>query len=763
MKLCFLLLSSLLIIFFQSSCSDTEEIAKRQKALQEAHEEQAIRLDDKIKEEEARKVREEKRRKELTGKTGDPLQDDAIDVKPYKNDKPVDEKLKTDQKAPLEVKKEKSAFYEKLAKEGDKPVEVAISFDAATINDIVPAFAQMLKFNYLIDPQVKGAVTMTVNSKMTEKEAWQMFEQILWLSGAYCSPDGDVIHILPFAKMPQERKMLAGHDPSANVEVDLLPIRSASSKDLIEKIKPFMTEGATVVDIPHQNSILIVETPANLTKLKELVKMLDRKNKADWPQTVIRCNNISATRVKNELASLLPVLGFPVTADNVVAEPGSIHLMSLDRLQALIATAANQEALDELNHWVEILDRSDVGEQEKIFIYKVVNAKADELAQALSTMFAVDGSSVSSSSYPSSSSTGSSTSTAPDTSSKSSTKTSSSLNSSSLKNSNSGKNSDGPGSLFEIPVKVFVDSVQNRLVVRTVPRTYAMVNAVLARLDTVASQVLLQVTVSEITLTESTQFGLEFSDEQTANGVKSLYGTNYSSLNPGSSTDYGAKYWLTNTNNPDEKFAYLKALAGNGKINVLSSPQLVVVSHTEASINVGDKVPIVTSEITDTASTSSNNTAVRRSIQYENTGIILTITPHVTKGGLITMDIKQEVSDAVKNTLSDLDSPVIQQRVVKTSLSIRDGSTLFVGGLIRERESDTLSTLPFLTSVPLLAKMFGSNEYEKKKTELVVMVTGRIIDENSRVEEMTRRYKQAAEAIRRLENGETGKKKDKSL
>jgi general secretion pathway protein D len=127
--------------------------------------------------------------------------------------------------------------------------------------------------------------------------------------------------------------------------------------------------------------------------------------------------------------------------------------------------------------------------------------------------------------------------------------------------------------------------------------------------------------------------------------------------------------------------------------------------------------------------------------------VILTVTPHVTKGGLISMELKQEVSDVFPNKTSDIDSPVIRERVVETTLSIRDGSTLIVAGLIKESKSDNLSSVPMIADVPFLGRLLGSSEIEKEKTELVILITGKIITEQSKLEVMTKRYRQAMRAI----------------
>ncbi|MEI6423259.1 MAG: hypothetical protein WCP55_13640 [Lentisphaerota bacterium] len=286
--------------------------------------------------------------------------------------------------------------------------------------------------------------------------------------------------------------------------------------------------------------------------------------------------------------------------------------------------------------------------------------------------------------------------------------------------------------------------------IRTTPRTYAMLRAVLERLDTVAAQVLLQVLVSEVTLTDDTAYGLEFSAKRGNGANESLFGTNWTALGKGKNTD-GFKYLLTDKNNPDQKFAYIKAIAGKGKVKVLSSPQILVASHSQAKISVGDRVPILTNTITDTSSVTKDNTAVNSTIEYVDTGIILIITPHVTEGGLITMELDQTVSDAIKTTSSTIDSPTISERILQTVLSIRDGGTVIVGGIIKEKSEENNQSVPFVSEINLLSKLFGSTTSKTVRTEMVVLITGRIVDEHSNLDEITARYKQALKAITDME------------
>ncbi len=656
-------------------------------------------------------------------------------------------------------------FYEKFLKadkDADKPIPLGfLSLDSPSLPELMEVFGKLLEFNYMIDPRIKSTGAVTINTEipatMTKKELWKFFEHLLWLYGAYCAPgQGNIINIYPMALMPQQRD--AGSKEPSNVEVKIIPVKYVTSKEIIDKIQPFLTEGGgKVMEITSQNSLLLVDNPVNFEKIEMLIRMLDKKTRQDWPELIISCKNVSAGAIKEELLTIMPILGFPVAADNAAAEPGTVQITTNERLQVLIASAANQEALDELKKWIAILDRSDIGEQERVFVYKVINSKSQELLSAISAIFNTQGSSSgtgSSSGSGSSSSSSSSLSTSGMSTTKNTSTTAKPQQTqqktplSQPKGSSSsggGAGQDGKStSIFDVPAKIFADEINNRLLVRTTPRTYAMIKALLERIDSVPAQVLMQVLIAEIVLNESTQFGLEFSGQTKRPEADSVYGTNFAELVPGGKDQNGFRYWLQNSNDPENKFAYIRAIAGMGNTKVLSSPQIVAVSHTQAQIKVGDKIPILVSTITSTASAGEQQNAV----QYQDTGIILNITPHVTEGGLIVLDLDQTVSDAVKTTSSSIDSPTIQERILKTSLAIRNGGTLIVGGLIWERDIINQSSMPFISKIPLLASLVGYTDVQKKRVELLVIITGIVVTEKTDLEEMTKRYAEAMKVFK---------------
>ena len=323
--------------------------------------------------------------------------------------------------------------------------------------------------------------------------------------------------------------------------------------------------------------------------------------------------------------------------------------------------------------------------------------------------------------------------------------------------------------MFNTPVRVFADGVLNRLVIRTTPRTYASIKALINRLDVVPAQVLLQVLVVEVTLSESTQFGLELSGSYSGK-TNSLIGTNYSNLttptvtttkdeNTGEITrttnrQTGFSYFLSDPDNPSNKFAYIRALAGNGNIKVVSSPQLLVSSHTEASINVGTEVSVITGSITNT----SSDGGVQNAYQYQKTGVTLTVTPQITSNDLIALKIKQELSSVdYANATAENPNPNLNSRAIDTNMTIANGKTMILGGLIQEKKTDNLDSVPLINQVPILRRLIGSTDASVERSEILVLVTGYIVNERNKVEELIERYNDALKALNDFDENLSGK------
>ncbi len=677
---------------------------------------------------------------------------------------------------------------------------VTFNFDAAPMTDVVPVFADTLHFNYYIDPSIKGGITLKmVDTELTGREVWDLFEHILWLSGAYADPTPGMINILPLSKMPQSRRIFAKHDPVANVEVAMIPVRYGKSAEISALLKPFMTDGGVVTDLARTNTLLLVDCPANMGKLREIVSQLDAKGEAGWPVGCLPCRNVDPEDLVAELMSLLPVLGLPATAEKAAVTGGTtptsgpsaaatstggtgIKLVPLKRLQMVVFSAPSQDLLTEVEKWIRVLDEDNASEKESVFFYNIHHSTAPHLSEMLDTFFNTTtvnsstsesgtGSTGSSSGSSSSGSRSGSSSTSTTSTGFNRTGTSSSNNrTATAANRNSATGStaqksatDKPTTVFDVPATVYADSSQNRLIIRTTPRTYTMLRSLLERLDVQPRQVKIQAIIAEITLNKNTEFGFNYAVSNIGTGLASNTSGNINNIASGPSLytaasgatpastlnnafiSSGAALLLKNSSG--DKMALIRAVAGETNVRVLSRPEIVAKNDEQAYINVGNRVPIL-SGTSNTGTTTNNSTTTVADIQYQDTGIQLTVAPHITAANEVSMQIRQQVSDAVANTSSTIDSPIIQQRDLQTSLIIPNGGTAIMGGMIQSKDDDGHSGIPFLKDIPWLGALFRTNATIRNRTELLVLISVEVIDQNSDADALANRYQAALREVK---------------
>ena len=660
---------------------------------------------------------------------------------------------------PKEKPKAALHFYDDfIILNGEEEIEVNLVFNNAPLLDVLPSFADALGFNFLADSDLKGNVTLNIDQKMTRKDLWNTFDRMLNLSGAGVVVDGTLLRIMSLAKISRATDSRFSRDGSG--ELLYFPLKNTIAKEAAQQIRPFLGINAICVELTRPNAVMIADDRANMPKIKQVLEHLDMAGKSGWKRKVIPCRNILPSKLAEELTTVLPVLGFNVyQKTDRTEQPGSVQVTGVDRLQVVVISAATEEAIKEIEQWVDLLDNSDSLDQERVFVYKVRNSKAVNLTQALAMIYDMQGSSLTIDTSTGNSRTDTINSTAASRNTAART-TATNRNTAAVSRTESTQ-TDQKSNVFSTPVRVFADGVLNRLVIRTTPRTYASIKALLNRLDAVPAQVLLQVLVVEVTLTESTKFGLEFS-ALAKDGDKSntLLGTNYANIIKPETTESGTvsgsgfSALLEDPQNPKNRFGYVQALAGNGAIKVISSPQLLVSSHTEANITVGSEVPVITNAITTTSSAGELN----KSYDYKKTGIILTITPQVTSTNLISLKVKQELSDVVANPNPDIENPYINKRELTTAMTISNGRTMIIGGLIQEKVNDSLNSVPLINSIPILNRLFGSTDASMERSEILVLITGYIVNERNELEDMIRRYNDAIEALNKFDQN-TGDKR----
>ncbi|MFA6815292.1 MAG: hypothetical protein WCS73_03265 [Lentisphaeria bacterium] len=651
-----------------------------------------------------------------------------------------------------------------MANPDEKLENLALIFDAATVDEVVAAFAAELNFNYLVDPAVKGAITMTLKSnELTAREVWSTFEHLLWLSGAYASKNPGFIHILPFEKMPKERRIYAQHEIQPNVIVDFVTIKYKKSADVINIIKPFMTEGASATDIVDSNTIIIVEAPANIHKIKEIISRVDLKGERAWPVECFPCQQVDAQIIVEELQQLLPIIGLPI-ATGTGASGGAIKITGIQRLGVIIVSAALPEVVAEIGKWIKAFDRSDMMDKEEIYFYNARHTTVERLSASLDAFF---------NTVTSASPTTTSTSSTEGTSSKSSSlsattasknKTSSSKTTSSKSNKSSTSDDDDLNkTIFDTEVIVYSDDESNRLTIKTTPRTWHLIKIFLERQDITPRQVSIQAIITDIDLSENNEFGISYaisnlikSGDTTLGTVvntaatdslmSSLLGTDAAAVTSAlGSWDTGIGAILSHNNDP---LAVIKAVAGDGNTSVLSEPHVIVCSGSEAYLQAGSKVSIPTES---TSYTSSSDGNMSTNYEYQDTGVIMTVTPYITAGHEVRLQMEQEFSVPVKSSLNT-STYDINTKKITSELIVPDNTTIMLGGMIQTTDIITHSGIPFLKDIPYFGVFFRSNSVTKKRSELLILLTVNVIDSQNPQEELVRKYKKSLEQIAKKHN-----------
>jgi general secretion pathway protein D len=277
-----------------------------------------------------------------------------------------------------------------------------------------------------------------------------------------------------------------------------------------------------------------------------------------------------------------------------------------------------------------------------------------------------------------------------------------------------------------------------------------MIAVVIRRLDVVPLQVLIEATIAEVTLTDELSYGLQFFLKQGSNIVELTKPTIRSAPTNGTggfaditSVFPGFNYVLTTAN----ARVILNLLSSISHVDVVSSPQILVLDHQTAALQVGDQVPIITQSATSVLTTGA---PVVNSIDYRNTGVLLQVTPRVNASGLITLEIDQEVSDVKPTTTSGIDSPTITERRIVSSVVTQDGETIALGGLILEKQGDVRSGIPLLSDIPVVGALFRSTTKTRGRTELLVLLSPKIIRNGREARDMTDELRNRMTAVKPL-------------
>lgn len=599
--------------------------------------------------------------------------------------------------------------------------EIELNFDNAEIDEVVRTLAEILNINYILDPNVKGQATIQTAGSLKKEELFPVFLQILQVNGLTAIKEGNLFKIVPIkdaarqpiAKTGVGRGRSAGQTGSFDAQtiVQIIPLEYIDPDEMAKILAPFVSAQGTIVSHNDAQTLIVVDTLSNIRKILNLVSAFDINFFERIHYRFYPLEYANAGEVAQALQSFVGSMGEKIKNE--------VAFIPIERLNTLLAVGPNPQAFGKIKNIVKALDAAPADTEPKIHIYFVKNGQAGELAELLNQVFS--GTSASETKKTSEATQPKNPYAIPSKGEESQAPRQGQVESKSLAAEASAALGDN--------VQITPDEIRNALVIESTPRDYRVIENILNRLDVLPRQVLIEVMIAEISLNTSLELGVDWEYVKGGGDIS----TSLLSANIGSA---GLQYVIGQANRWSSA---LSALAKKDKVNILSSPTVLASDNKEAKIDISTEVPVASAQYQYTGETEP---LLQTNIQYRNTGVILTVTPHINEYGLVSMDINQEVSEQSENVQVGNESlPSFFKRSVDTSLTVRHGQTIVIGGLIRENRSEGRSGVPCLGGVPVFDWIFGKKSNTRDKTELIILITPRVIANFDDVDAVTREFK----------------------
>lgn len=609
--------------------------------------------------------------------------------------------------------------------------DIVFNFDNADLYEVIRTMAELLEINYIVDPNVKGSVTIHTAGNLGKEDIFSVFFQVLDANGLTAVKDGSLYKIIPIKDA--SRLPILASDTNKNIPseerlvMQIIPLGHISASEMTKLLTPFVSKDGTILSHENSRTLLIVDRAKNILKALKLVKAFDIDIFQTLSYRLYTIRHVDAEEMVELLDDILSAYGDDVKKD--------IKIIAIERLNTILAMSSDPGVFDRLSAFINQIDKASDEIEPQIYVYSVKNGEAEELSELLNTVFTgktdTEKKNITKES---------------DKKTKKSSESSPKLAPSPFNNKNNKKetpkknvsvqanNNKGSGTLRG-DIKIIPDTIRNALIIEAIPSDYRIVTDILTQIDVLPRQVLIEATIAEITLDNSTNLGVSWSFAKTGSSDTGLLTANIG--------EQGLSYTIGLT----EKWTNaISALASQKKVNILSSPIILASDNKEAQINVSTKIPIPSTEY---QYETDSQPIFQTSIQYRDTGLILSVTPHINERGLVSMDISQEISEEGAGIeVGGKNYSTFRERLVKTTLTVKDGQTIVLGGLMEETKDDGGSGVPFFSDLPFIGYLFGKKSNSFIKKELIILLTPRVIITQDDVDIVTEEFKRKVSNIK---------------
>jgi general secretion pathway protein D len=607
------------------------------------------------------------------------------------------------------------------------PVEVNLSglAIAAFIDEV---FGNILKLSYEIDSalqQKTDLVTLRVEGGQEPAALAKLAVQVLARYGVDTTTVGGMTRF-SLSTNPQ------GGEPPLLISGTALPEVPASHRTVFQYVPIKVVDaryaqrwllmayeglGVKVDFDADSNSLVLMGPQPKVQQLAEAVKLFDQPAFQGQNSISIAPVYLTVKELEAQLAQVLDAQGFKVSRG---ARGGSVILVPLEAAHKVIVFAADRNALAHAKAWAAELDQAPfTADSAGLFVYKMQNTQADDVASVLNQLYGGGSGSTGTSTSDQGSATNSGVGAFRNTPTRS------------AEAAGNPANSDISGSST---TQFVVDKVRNAIIYKGSAAEWARLLIIIKEMDIPPKQVLIQVTIAEVTLSDNFGLGLEgFVQEIGLKGRRATFSTE------GGLGDLPASGLFTFVNNAGDVRARLSAYAGESRVRLISTPSVLVKSGAAATVNVSTQFSVVTGDtVSDEVTNGSSGS--RQSYSYIEAGTVLSVTPTIHAGNRVELEISQEVSEP--GAVDGSGNPPISTRSVQTVLSLKDGGSVLLGGLIRTKRSDGETSVPVLGKIPLLGHLFRANSDNKERTELLIMVVPYVLNDSDEAESITKQFRE---------------------
>ena len=628
------------------------------------------------------------------------------------------------------------------------PEEASLNFEALDVREVAKVIlGDYLKRSYTVHPAVSGTVTFRTVKPIAMKDLLPTLEMLLRQNGAAVVEEEGIYKILPIGMVrgsvsPQLGLTSVPIPPGFSVLV--VPLQFVSAQEMVKILEPFAADNTVRAD-PVRNLVILAGNQRELAHLMDTVAMFDVDWLAGYSVGVFPMKSVDVKTLMGDLDKI-----FGQGAQNPLA--GIVRVIPIERMNAVVVVTTQPRYLETAKSWLEKIDQAGGtgGGGTRFFVYQVRNGKAENLAQLVGDLFSTRRTTTSAPTLaPGSRPTeirstpfGQPTPPAQTTT----TTVTPSAATFSIPGSVSGTTQN--------EVRVIADKDTNSLLILATPGDYEVIANALKQLDITRRQVLVEVLLAEVKLTDNLQYGLDWYLRTRNNTVGSLnagrglndvgsggVGTSITGLPP---VNYSGLQLINLTGT--EVRAVLRALGSDGKTKILADPQVMVLDNEKAEIKVGDRISVQTAQQTGV----STGTGVVNSYQYLETGILLAVTPRINSGGMVTLEVNQEVSAPDFTTVTAANpNPSVSTRNAKTSVVVANGESVALGGLISENNGFSTSGIPLLSKIPVLGALFGTQNVQRQRTELVLVITPKIVSDPVQARQVTDELRDRLPALER--------------